>query len=107
MCKPFILKCVGTTIRSHLPLMLELGRYRRPKVPCSETICAICSSDVEDKIHFILRCPQLVNTRKPLLEKSIELLEDFQTLNKQATGFRVQKTCPHKFQITVTALVFM
>ena len=38
---------------------------------------AVCSGEVEDEIHFVLRCPALVNARKPLLEKCIELLEDF------------------------------
>ena len=32
-----------------LPLMLELGRYRRPKVPHSERTCTICSDEVEDE----------------------------------------------------------
>ena len=59
--------------------LLELARYRRPKVPHSERICTICSSEVENKIYFVLGCSALVNTRKPLLEKCIELLENFQT----------------------------
>ena len=59
--------------------LLELARYRRPKVPRSERICTICSSEVENKICFVLGCSALVNTRKPLLEKCIELLENFQT----------------------------
>ena len=62
-----------------MPLMLELGRYRRPKMPRFERICTICSGEVEDEIHFILRCPALVNARKPLLDKCFKLYEDFQT----------------------------
>ena len=48
-------------------LMLELERYRRPKVPRSERMC---SGKVKEGIHFGLRCPALVNARKPLIEKS-------------------------------------
>ena len=65
--------------------MLELGRYRRPKMPHFERICTTCNSEVEDEIHFILRCPALVNTRRPrapLLDKCFELHEDFQTCIK-------------------------
>ena len=60
-----------------LPLMLELGRYRRPKVPRTERICTICGSEVEDEIHFMLRCPALVNARRPILEECVKLCEDF------------------------------
>ena len=60
-----------------LPLMLELGRYRRPKVPRTEKICTICGSEVEDEIHFMLRCPALVNTRRPILGECVKLSEDF------------------------------
>ena len=60
-------------------LMLELGRYRRPKMPCFERICTICSGEVEDEIHFILRCPALVNAKRPLHDTCFELHEDFQT----------------------------
>ena len=57
-----------------LPLMLELGRYRRPKVPRTERICG---SEVEDEIHFMLRCPALVNARRPILGECVKLCEDF------------------------------
>ena len=65
--------------------MLELGRYRRPKMPRFERICTTCSDEVEDEIHFILRCPALVNARRPRappLDKCFKLYEDFQTCIK-------------------------
>ena len=57
--------------------MLELGRYRRPKVPRTERICTLCGSEVEDEIHFMLTCPALVNARRPILGECVKLCEDF------------------------------
>ena len=58
---------------------------RRPNLPRFERICTICSNEVEDEIHFILRCPALVNARRPLLDKCFELHEDFQTCTDRRT----------------------
>lgn len=51
-----------------LPLEIETGRYRSPKLPLSERICQLCGSDVGDEIHFLLKCPSLSSDREPLLE---------------------------------------
>ena len=49
-----------------LSLILELGRYRRPKVPRTERICTLCDSEVEDEIHFMLRCPAWVKNAQSI-----------------------------------------
>ena len=39
-----------------LPLLLELGRYRRPKIPRSDRQCTLCDmEEVEDELHFVFR----------------------------------------------------
>ena len=54
-CQPWILGCCGMVMRRDQLLLLELGRYRRPKVPRSERICPVCNvGPVEDEIHFII-----------------------------------------------------
>ena len=57
--------------------MVELGRYRRPRVPRTERICTIGGSEVEDEIYFMVRCPALVNARRPILGECVKLCEDF------------------------------
>ena len=59
-------------------MMLELGRYRRPKVPRTERICTICGSEVEDEIHYTLRCmPNFGECKKAHTRRSVKLCEDF------------------------------
>ena len=61
-----------------LPLLLELGRYRRPKIPRSERHCTLCDmEEVEDELHFVFQCPRLAEARKPLLLKCEECWPGF------------------------------
>ena len=40
-----------------LPLGVETGRYRIPKVPLERRVCQVCNSDlVEDEFHFDMVC---------------------------------------------------
>ena len=73
------MKCVGPITRRKFATDARVREVQRPKMPHFERICTICSGDVDDEIHFILRCPALVNARRPLLDKCFELHEDFQT----------------------------
>ena len=70
--------------------MLELGRYRRPNVPRTEKIC---DSEVEDEIHFILRCPALVNARRPILGECVKHMEKFYFLLNTCNVNLLAKTC--------------
>ena len=51
-------------------LMVEEGRYRRPKIAHGLRKCSLCSMDVvEDDYHFLLTCPAYSDIRKRLLSK--------------------------------------
>ena len=51
-----------------LPLGVETGRYRIPKVPLERRVCQVCNSDlVEDEFHFIMVCNKLELERNKLL----------------------------------------
>ena len=40
-----------------LPLGIETGRYRTPKVPLEQRVCPVCNSGhVEDEFHFVICC---------------------------------------------------
>jgi hypothetical protein len=38
------------------------------------TYCPLCGSEDEDKIHFILKCPDLVSTRKYYIDELKSML---------------------------------
>ena len=47
-----------------LPLGVETGRYRIPKVSLERRICQVCNSDlVEDEFHFVMVCNKLEHER--------------------------------------------
>ena len=51
-------------------LMIEEGRYRRPKIARGLRKCSLCSMDVvEDEYHFLLTCPAYSDIRKRLLPR--------------------------------------
>ena len=51
-----------------LPLGVETGRYRIPKVPLERRVCQVCNSDlVEDEFHFIMVCNKHELERNKLL----------------------------------------
>ena len=49
-----------------LPLEVELGRYRSPKNPLKERLCALCSEATGDEVHFLTICPSLNESREKL-----------------------------------------
>ena len=42
-----------------LPLEVELDRYRSPKTPLKERLCALCNGEIGDEVHFITACSSL------------------------------------------------
>ena len=55
---------VGSLRAGCLPLVVETGRYRSPKVPLVDRVCTLCDTGcVEDEIHFITTCRALHNHR--------------------------------------------
>ena len=63
-----------------LPLHIETGRYRNLKV--EERICNLCKKDeIEDEIHFVCKCEELLNPRKDLYSKISDKFEMFAQYN--------------------------
>ena len=51
-----------------LPLGVETGRYRIPKVPLERRVCLACNSNsIEDEFHFVMVCNKLEHERNKLL----------------------------------------
>ena len=50
-----------------LPLAVETGRYRTPKVPLGERVCKLCNNGrVETEFHFVIECNKLQNLQNEL-----------------------------------------
>ena len=50
-----------------LPLGVETGRYRIPKVTLERWVCQVCNSDlVENEFHFVMVCNKLEHERNKL-----------------------------------------
>ena len=64
-----------------LPLQVETGRYKKPKVPLENRICKFCSDNtVEDEMHFLLSCDFYSDLRRPLFDKARSCNTDFQNM---------------------------
>lgn len=48
-------------------LTIETGRYNN--VPLQRRLCPLCTLDIEDEYHFILKCPYYCNLREKFLKK--------------------------------------
>ena len=67
-----------------LPLRMESGRYKRPKLVSNQRLCQQCMlGEVEDEEHFMLVCPKHRSRRDKLLS-SIENLTDFNEMRPSA-----------------------
>ena len=45
-------------------LETEKGRYRKPYIKPQNRICLVCKKEMEDEIHFLLRCPRYESIRQ-------------------------------------------
>ena len=59
---------------SALPITIETGRFKRPRLPTYEKLCAICGvpNAIENEEHFMFVCPSydnLLNTWMASLRK--------------------------------------
>jgi hypothetical protein len=61
--KPFLLSKLR--ISNH-NLEIERGRHRG--LQAKERICKLCLKEVEDEIHFLLKCEALQNVRTPFID---------------------------------------
>ena len=56
-------------------LMIETGRHK--KIAASERFCSFCRTQIEDEIHFVIKCQIYDALRKPLVEACTALNQNF------------------------------
>ena len=79
----YLLKIRNTKLRSKLSkfrlsnhkLRIEVGRHEN--LQSHERICQICLEDIEDEIHFLVKCKHYANLRQPLFNDCINLRPQF------------------------------
>lgn len=60
------------------PLRIETGRYENVSV--NERVCSVCTNEVEDEAHVILRCPLYNNFRDELFNVAVTFKDNFLSL---------------------------
>ena len=61
-------------------LMIETGRYIRPKIPISDRLCVTCK-EIEDECHFLIQCRIFHEERNHLFTTIEKLCPLFSNLN--------------------------
>ena len=64
---------------SNHKLEIEQGRYKN--ISADKRLCKLCKNNVEDEIHFLLKCPVLNDVRNTNLSKIHELYPNTERLN--------------------------
>ena len=60
-----------------LPLRIETGRWYRG-IDASQRVCEICKNgEIEDEVHFVIKCNAYISTRRILFDKCIAKQADF------------------------------
>lgn len=61
--------------------ILEVERGRFNRIPFEERICKLCSSEVEDEFHFLMKCSALQNQRDVFFNNVTSVVPSFSNLN--------------------------
>ena len=61
------------------PLRIETGRYQN--IPENERVCPFCTDTVESEMHVLLHCPSYCSERNILIEKVVEINQQFLNLS--------------------------
>ena len=60
-------------------LMLEKGRHR--KIDLENRVCPLCKFEVEDELHFTIKCTKLQELRNKFYQKISDILHSFYNLS--------------------------
>ena len=72
-------------------LMVETGRYKRPKkIPVPDRLCDICNL-LEDEYHFVMQCKKYECFRHKMFEKLENIFTNFTGLQDDQTFIWIMK----------------
>lgn len=80
-----------------LPLDVELGRYRSPKIPLQQRTCQLCKEGLGDEVHFVNFCHPLMELRAKLYQVASDALggPSFYTLPPVEKTILIMSLCAH------------
>ena len=84
-------------------LMIETGRHK--KISANERFCPFCKTEVEDEIHFVIKCETYDLVRKPLFEVCLNLKQNFEHYTDQEKIVFILTT--EYLQIILAKFVFL
>ena len=81
---------------SNHTLLIETGRYARPRIDRNERKCFKCENEIEDEFHFVTICPLYDQERVILFQRCCENSIHFDTNlnNEQKFFFIMTNECP-------------
>ena len=71
-------------------LLIETGRHK--KIPAKERFCPFCRTEVEDEIHFVIKCKMYDHLREPLFELCLIRKQNFDYYNDQEKFIFIMNT---------------
>ena len=81
-------KIVPTRLRlSNHSLLIETGRHLRPKLERHERKCFICRDEIENELHFVIKCPLYSSERKTLYKSLTQNSKHFESLTTDEQKF--------------------
>jgi hypothetical protein len=95
-------------------LMIEKGRHR--KIDLENRLCPLCKFEVEDELHFTIKCTKLQELRNKFYQKISDILPSFYNLSDtvkchlifRSNDYDVSKCCikgiseMYKFRCSLT-----
>ena len=61
--------------------ILMIGKGRHRKIDLENRVCPICKFEVEDELHFTIKCTKLQGLRNKFYEKISDILPSFYNLS--------------------------
>jgi hypothetical protein len=60
-----------------LPLMMETGRWTKPKTPVEQRVCPICPDQIESELHFMFDCSLYDDLRSRLVTHALRVIPGY------------------------------
>lgn len=92
---------------SNHDLLIEKGRYMRPKLERHERECFNCEAEIEDEQHFIVKCPFYMEERQKRLDCCKNDSRNFDSLTDDQTFIFILTSENLPVTITLAKLIFL
>ena len=83
-------------------LMIEEGRRKRPRIPREERFCPFCKTEIENELHFLIRCQKFQDRQKILdyIGNTYPSFKDIVEDEQKFTFLMTQEHCSILYNLT-------